>query len=275
MAAALPLTRPGSSLPPQAAPDRPLRIAHRGASARAPENTLAAFREAVRLGANAIELDVHLSADGVPVVIHDDTVDRTTNGRGTVAAIAARDLRRLDAGAWFSSRFRGERIPTLEEALEFARGRCGLNIEIKAPSARGRRARAAARSTGLVAPAVARAVTRARFDDLLVVSSFSITALEQARAAMPRARLGLLVSRSLRGMRAAHRRVRLFSVHPHVRLAAARRVRLARRLGLVVVFWTVNDVRQMRRLLALGSDGLMTDDPALFQELSPPPRRAL
>ena len=268
MAAAFP-ARPGSPLPREAAPGRPLRVAHRGASARAPENTLAAFREAVRLGANAIELDVHLSADGVPVVIHDDTVDRTTNGRGAVAAIAARDLRRLDAGAWFSSRFRGERVPTLEEALEFARGRCGLNIEIKEPASRGRHARgAAAAATDSVAPAVARAVTRTRFHDLLVISSFSSTALQQARAAMPRARLGLLVSRSLRGLRAAHRRVRLFSVHPHVRLAAARRVRRARRLGLVVVFWTVNDVKQMRRLIALGGDGLMTDDPALFQELS-------
>lgn len=254
-------------------PSRPLRIAHRGASARAPENTLAAFREAIRLGADAVELDVHLSADGVPVVIHDETVDRTTGGHGAVAALAYRDLRRLDAGAWFSSRFRGERIPALKEVLELARGRCGLNIEIKEPPARGRRPPAKARHPlqaarpDAVARAVAQALLRAAFKEPVVVSSFSARALRQARAAMPRIPLGLLASRSLRGLRAVHRSVRLHAVHPHVRLASIRRVRLARRLGLAVVFWTVNDPRLMRRLIALGCDGLMTDDPALFQDL--------
>src|SRR2546425_868141 len=187
-------------------PHRPLRVAHRGASARAPENKLAAFREAIRLEADAIELDVQLSADGVPMVIHDDTVDRTTNGHGTVATIASRDLRRLDAGAWFSSRFRGERIPTLEEALECARGRCGLNIEIKEPPAAGRKTlRVARRPAGdrpdAIARAVARAVACTGFRDLLVVSSFSGQALQYARAAMPGVRLGFLASRSTRGSR--------------------------------------------------------------------------
>jgi len=225
----------------------PLRIAHRGASARAPENTLAAFKEAIRLGADLIECDVHLSADEVPMIIHDDTVERTTNGRGAVCALACARLRRLDAGAWFSSRFRGERIPTLEEALECARGRCGLNIEIKEPPGRRRAASPAARAAAgpaSVTRAVARALKRTGFKDLVIVSSFSPLAL-----------------------RAAHRTVGLDAVHPHVRLAAPRRVRLAHRLGLRVLFWTVNDVRLMRRLLALGCDGLMTDDPALFQEL--------
>jgi glycerophosphoryl diester phosphodiesterase len=264
--------RHAPAAPPAAGTQRPLRVAHRGASARAPENTLAAFREAIRLGTDAIELDVQLSADGVPMVIHDDTVDRTTNGHGAVAALASSKLRGLDAGAWFSSRFRGERIPTLEEALECARGRCGLNIEIKDPPAAGRKSRGASRrqaggGTDAVARAVARSVSRTGFKELLIVSSFSGPALLHARAAMPAVHLGFLASRSLRGVRAVHRRVRLFAVHPHVRLASPRRVRMARRLGLVVLFWTVNDVRVMRRLLALGGDGLMTDDPALFQEL--------
>lgn len=259
---------------PVARPDpglgRLLRIAHRGASARAPENTLAAFKEAIRLGADLIECDVHLSADEVPVIIHDDTVERTTNGRGAVRALACARLRRLDAGAWFSSRFRGERIPTLEEALECARGRCGLNIEIKEPPGRRRAASPAVRAAAgpaSVTRAVARALKRTGFKDLVIVSSFSPLALCAARTHMPHVRLGYLASRSLRGLRAAHRTVGLHAVHPHVRLAAPRRVRLAHRLGLRVHFWTVNDVRLMRRLLALGCDGLMTDDPALFQEL--------
>ena len=111
---------------------RPLRFAHRGASSRAPENTLAAFEEAIGLGVDAIELDVHLSADGIPVVIHDEWVDRTTDGHGLVSALTFGALRGLDAGAWFDRRFRGERIPSLDEALDLTRERCGLNIEIKA-----------------------------------------------------------------------------------------------------------------------------------------------
>jgi glycerophosphoryl diester phosphodiesterase len=143
-----------------------------------------------------------------------------------------------------------------------------MNIEIKETPVRKGTARGPrAAAPGAVASAVAQAVARTRFNDILIVSSFSPRALQQARAAMTRVRLGLLVSRSLRGLRAVHRRVGLFSVHPHARLAGPRRIRLARRLGLIVVFWTVNDLRLMRRLLALGGDGLMTDDPALFQEL--------
>src|SRR5438034_7470028 len=183
MGSALPSARTLSAAPAAAPLRRPLRIAHRGASARAPENTLAAFTEAVRLGANAIELDVHLTADGVPVVIHDATVERTTNGRGEVAAMTSKDLRRLDAGAWFSSRFRGERIPTLEESLEFARGRCALNIEIKEPGGgrgRGHRARGAGASDpGALPRAVASALARTGFKEPLILSSFSIRALRQ------------------------------------------------------------------------------------------------
>jgi len=249
----------------------PLRIAHRGASARAPENTLAAFKEAIRLGADCIELDVHLSADAVPVVIHDDTVDRTTNGRGLVSALDSRQLRRLDAGAWFSSRFRGERIPTLEEAFECARGRCGLNIELKEPERRGAPGSlgrsAGAPDAGAVTRAVAGALARSDFKEPVIVSSFSAGALVRARAVMPDIAIGFLASRSLRGLGSLHRKIGLYAVHPHVRLAAARRVRLAHRLGLLVLFWTVNEARQMRRLLALGGDGVMTDDPAIFQEL--------
>src|SRR6478736_8242354 len=98
-----------------------LVIAHRGASGHAPENTLAAFRRAVMLGASFIETDLQLSRDARFVAIHDDTVNRTTNGQGKVHDLTLADLRRLDAGSWFGSEFAGERIPTLEEILEFAK----------------------------------------------------------------------------------------------------------------------------------------------------------
>src|SRR5277367_2784856 len=98
-----------------------LVIAHRGASGHAPENTLAAFKRAIALGATFIETDLQLSRDTRFVAIHDDTVNRTTNGHGKVHDLTLAELRRLDAGSWFGSEFTGERVPTLEEILEFAK----------------------------------------------------------------------------------------------------------------------------------------------------------
>ncbi len=140
---------------------RPWAIAHRGASLEAPENTLAAFQRAVELGADLIELDVHQTADGHVVIIHDDTVDRTTNGSGPVHSMALRELRRLDAGSWMGPQFAGERVPTLLEVLELTRGRAGLAIEIKAGSAR---------YPGLEANIVRLLETAGRVDDVIITS---------------------------------------------------------------------------------------------------------
>src|ERR1700682_5975434 len=110
-----------------------LNIAHRGGSGTFPENTLSAFRAAIEAGADMCELDVQLTRDGKVVVIHDDTVERTTDGQGEGAILTLEELQRLDAGALFKEGAqRGERIPTLDEVFELTRGRCGLNIELKA-----------------------------------------------------------------------------------------------------------------------------------------------
>ncbi|MGH7932376.1 MAG: glycerophosphodiester phosphodiesterase, partial [Candidatus Binataceae bacterium] len=109
-----------------------LNIAHRGASGRFPENTVPAFHAAIEAGADMCELDVQLSCDAALVVIHDGTVDRTTDGSGAVSAMTLADLRRLDAGIRFGEQFSGERIPTLDEVFAAVNGRCGLNIELKA-----------------------------------------------------------------------------------------------------------------------------------------------
>lgn len=235
-----------------------LRFAHRGASTRAPENTLAAFQEAVTLGVDVLEFDVHLSADGVPVVIHDDTVDRTTDGRGPVADLSFAALRKLDAGSWFARRFRGERLPSLDETLHWARGRVGVNIELKA----GRTG-----APGALARAVARSIGRARFRGFLLLSSFEPEALRHAREALPKAALGLLASRSARRLRPLHRLLVLHAFHPHARLASKRRIAAAHDLGLAVYVWPVNDLPLLRRLTEWGADGLMSDDPKLFRRL--------
>lgn len=108
-------------------------VGHRGAREKAPENTIASFQQAVDDGADSVELDVQLSKDGVYVVIHDDTLDRTTNGSGPVKEHTLAELKSLDAGSWFGdqSEFKGERIPTLEESLEWAQGRTKVDIEVK------------------------------------------------------------------------------------------------------------------------------------------------
>jgi glycerophosphoryl diester phosphodiesterase len=254
------------------APGRILRIAHRGASRHAPENTLAAFSIAIDQGIDAIEFDVRLTRDGVPVVLHDDRLDRTTDGRGPVAAASFAAVRRLDAGSWFDPRFRGERVPTLAEVLDCAGDRCGVNIEMKTAADRGHLVwsrRLAARSeAGRLADAVAREVRRARCSGLLLISSFSRGALQAARDRLPRTRLGLLVSRSARGTAQAHRALRLYSLHPHARLASRRRLAAARRRGLRVIAWPVNDIATLRRLAELGVDGIISDDPLLFRSLS-------
>ena len=111
----------------------PLVIAHRGASGTAPENTMAAFRQAVEMGADMIELDVQRTKDGQVVVIHDATLERTTNGSGAVRELTYAEIEQLDAGSWFGEgqEFAGERVPLLKEVLEFTKGKCALNIEIK------------------------------------------------------------------------------------------------------------------------------------------------
>ena len=111
--------------------ERPRVIAHRGFSGVAPENTLAAFRRAIEIGADMIEVDVALTGDGHVVCLHDETLDRTTDGQGLLAAATFEEVRRLDAGSWFAPELAGEKVPTLAEVLDLARGRILVNVEIK------------------------------------------------------------------------------------------------------------------------------------------------
>jgi glycerophosphoryl diester phosphodiesterase len=248
-----------------AAAARPLVLAHRGSRRRAPENTLEAFALALDEGADGIELDVRGSADGVPIVLHDPTLDRTTSGRGPVAAATLEALRRLDAGAWFAPSHRGARIPTLAEALDFCQDRALLNIELKIDSGRGlaARRRAIAEAPRL-AEAVARDLSRARRrPPFLLVSSFEARALEAARAVLPGAAIGWLRSRTLRGLAPLHRRLRLRAVNPNLRLATARRLAAMRRLHLDIYVYPVNEPADLTRLAASGITGVITDDPLI------------
>lgn len=229
--------------------ERPiLVVAHRGASVEAPENTLAAYRAAAAHGAAAAECDVRLSADGAVVVIHDPTLDRTTNGRGPVATRTLAELRALDAGAWKSPSFAGERIPELTEVLAVVPPHMTLFIDLKdGAELEERVARAVGTRTGVV------------------VIAFDPERLVRIARLLPQVPRMLLVRRApevvpealVAAVTAAH------ATHLGVeRTGVDRRlVEVARAAGLGVFVWTVDDLREGRALAALGVDGIITDRP--------------
>lgn len=233
-------------------------IAHRGASGVAPENTLAAFRRAAEIGASFIETDLHLSRDARLVALHDETLDRTTNGSGPVAAKTLEDLRRLDAGAWFrgqaadgaSGKFAGERIPTIEEVLAFGREHdLGLYLEIKAQGASG------------AEHAVVGAVRAANEVGRTVVLSFDPGVIARVRKYEPLLMTGLLFSERLPDVVTKAVGAGARQLLPRADRVTPELVEEAHGNDLKVVAWTVDDPTQMKRLMAAGVDGIITDYP--------------
>lgn len=239
---------------------RVLNFAHQGANATAPANTLAAFRLAAEMGADGIELDVRLSCDGEAVVIHDFTVDRTTDGQGAVREMACAQLQELDAGSWFDPAFANERIPTLQEVFDTIAHRLLVNAEIK--SLRGR-------SRGLEAEVV-RLIEDNNLAHRVIVSSFnplSLRKVKRLNSNVPTALLHapdqpLFLRRAWLGPISPHE-----FRHPHYSMVDERFMAWARQKGYRVNAWTVNDPDDLRRLLGLGIDGIITDHPDLLAEI--------
>jgi glycerophosphoryl diester phosphodiesterase len=228
-------------------------IAHRGFSGAAPENTLAAIRAAIEIGADMAEIDVTLSADGRVVVIHDDTVDRTTDGRGAVSGHTLAELQRLDAGAWYAPQFAGERLPTLDEVLAEVEGRILLNVEIKAEAV----------ERGIVRT-VAAIVRDRGMNDTVIVSSFSPAALEQMRDIAPEIRTGVLFNPEFhQGLDAADIVTGLGASAFNIKRARLTRAmsRQCRDAGIPVAVYTVNSPRRLRRLIKRGVHAVFTDHP--------------
>jgi glycerophosphoryl diester phosphodiesterase len=234
----------------------PLCIAHRGVSARYPENTLAAFKGAIDAGAHMIELDVCLSKDRRLVVIHDDTVDRTTNGTGAVKALSLDQLSRLDAGSWFDPRFNAERLPTLAQVLDTAKGHLLVNIEIKPEAFEDEG------SADAVERQVLNLVREKSMLDDVLVSSFEWQVLENLRKIEPDIALGLLsdvpADESLLHW---FQRIKGFSWHPDFRVLTRQQVDRLHLLGARVFPYAVDGKIDTRGMLAMGVDGLIVDDP--------------
>jgi len=238
----------------------PLNIAHRGASAAAPPNTLAAFEKAVELGADGIEFDVHLSADGVPVVIHDFTVDATTDGSGRVADMTLAQLEQLDAGYPFDPAFAGERIPTLEEVLEAMGNRLLLDIELKCFSLHDH---------GLERAVIAQ-LEQHGLGGRVLLSSFNPFSLRRAKRIAPHIPVGLLYAPWLP---LPLRRAWLAPLvphearHPEHTMVDVHYMAWARRRGYRVHTWVVDDPAEMCRLIGLGVDGIITPVPDVLRRV--------
>jgi glycerophosphoryl diester phosphodiesterase len=231
----------------------PLVLGHRGASAEAPENTLAAFRLALAQGADGVELDVWRCATGEVVVFHDEDARRLAGAPLSIPEASYRELQTLDVGAWKGARFAGERIPRLEEALEVMPGAL-VNVELKSRGGGTELARAAAE-----------VIRTARAGERVLVSSFDWRLVAAFQAAAPGIRVGLLfeASRAWR-LRVAvgSRLLRPHALHPDRALVTEERVRAWRRRGLEVNVWTVDDPGELRRLAGLGVSAVISNAPA-------------
>jgi len=213
-------------------------VAHRGASGHEPENTLRAVRRAIEIGADVVEVDVRVSKDGALVVIHDDTVDRTTSGRGKVRDMTAAELRSLDAG-------KGERIPLLEEVLDEVKGRVALFLELKELEA--------------AAPALRLVKERGMLDQVLFIS-FDPETLSAVKGAEPASHAGLIYVKPEGGIVEA-KRLGCEFVLPYYRLATEKAVAFAHRMKLLVVAWTVDDPALAAELKGRGVDGVASNYP--------------
>ena len=234
-------------------PDRFLRVAHRGASGPglAPENTLAAFELAINIGTDAIECDVHGTSDGAVVVMHDEKVNRTTNGKGALAEMTLEAIKRLDAGAWKDAKFAGERVPTLREMLTMINGRAISVIEIKVPK---------------VAEAVVEDVISTESVESAVIFSFNADAVREVNVLDPKIATAFLISGKVPADGAAVagwvKQVRSLgaqAIAPNFAMVTPDFIRAFHAANLKVWVWTVNEPEDMKRLREMGVDAIISD----------------
>jgi glycerophosphoryl diester phosphodiesterase len=240
----------------------PLIIGHRGYPAKFPENTLASFDGAMQAGCHMIELDVTLTRDRKVVVIHDDTLNRTTNGKGPVRDHRLEEIKRLDAGSWFDPRFSSERVPELMEVMKLTTGRCMANIEIKK----------SAFDVGYPVDAIERQVVKlvktSGAMDRVILSSFDKRILQRIADMEEPPAIAYISDHG------ADKRVvemllalRAFSWHPRFTALTRDQVELVHTAGLKVFPWTINTREEAEKLIAMGVDGIICNDLLVARDL--------
>lgn len=230
---------------------RTLVFGHRGAKAYAPMNTLPAFELALKQGADGIELDTHLTKDGRLIVLHDFTVDHTTNSQGYAKDKTLAEIKALDAGSYFNASFAGTQIPTLDEVFEAVGHKLLINVEIKSETV----------ETDGVEQAVADCLTHHDMKKRIIVSSFNPLTLKRFRAILPDVPIGYLYAQDWTFSPEVMDTVPHEARHPQYTMIDKAYMEWARSHGWRVNTWTVNDPAKAVELRGLGVDGIITDNP--------------
>jgi glycerophosphoryl diester phosphodiesterase len=242
--------------------EHPLLIGHRGYPARFPENTLASFEGAIRAGCDMIELDVIFTRDRRVVVIHDDTIDRTTNGKGPVKNRTLEEIKRLDAGTWFDQRYSAERVPELSEVMKLVAARCLLNIEIK------RSAFEVTYPADAIEHQVVKLVKASGAMDRVIISSFDTRILERIAAMDEPPAIAFISEREAdQKVLDMLRRLKAFSWHPKFKILDRDQVDAMHAAGLRVFPWTVNTRKEAEKILSLRVDGLICNELRVMRAL--------
>ncbi|MAO64388.1 MAG: hypothetical protein CL666_05265 [Balneola sp.] len=238
-------------------------IGHRGASGYYPENTMAAFQAAYEMGAEMIELDVTLSKDGIPVVIHDLNLDRTTDGTGKVSHQNLKELRKLDAGSWFDVKFSSEQIPTLEEVLQFAAGKISLNIEIKPEAVTD------SVHNGIEEKAL-ELVNKYEMKHHVLFSSFDYRAIEHLKVLDVNISVALLYEKQQSKGKTLTQLVSHYTADAFncsYRQYSKKWAEQAKKANIPVFIYTVNKERRMKKIIKRGASGIFTDKPDVLNRL--------
>ncbi|MVP01644.1 glycerophosphodiester phosphodiesterase [Paenibacillus lutrae] len=234
---------------------KPIIIAHRGAKGLAPENKLGAFRLGLEQGCEAIELDIHLSADGELIVIHDATLDRTTDGQGEILAKSLAEIKAVDAGSWYSEAYKGETVPTLGEVFDLVPESVMINVELKVDGAIEQKLVDFVRERGCFGQ--------------VVVSCFDHKCLRRIKQMEPQIRIGLLYGNKMWDPVGYARSfdVDVYSLHPYHQIIEAEDVEKAIEHGLQVYPYTANTEEELHKLMAIHVSGIITNYPARLKEL--------
>ncbi len=246
---------------------KPYIIAHRGASGHAPENTMAAIKLAVQMGADMVEIDVRQTFDGVLVCLHDASVRRTTNGKGYLSTFYYKSLKKLDAGSWFGSEFQHERIPSLNEVLQYTKTRCKLLIEVKGDQVTQLK----------IAKRLVEVIKKHDAYGSVIVQSFNPAILRATRRLDKRVEINQLIyfqhstlpifSARLPTLGYSFKRKLSSGVNPSSKNLSEEFLQKMRKAGKHVFCWTVNDKEEMEKLVTMGVDGIITNYPDRLVEV--------